>query len=282
MASNNPPAPSPEGPPTTYFWTRTDRSTPTLFPHFSHDLNTLSTTAINAAAFIPCPSIGVSDPLTSLTTSEDIAEAYEDILSDIDDPTSTPTLDFDRIGILFEFGETYFLAMKDAADSRMGVNRGFTEKEHVGAHLVSEWASLPKERVGGCVVASGTGGWWHVKSKVLGEVREEVASRVKMIHRAMPIGMGRGEEEEGFRKRLREEVVVFVDRAYQRLEREEGEEREGEEVQMAEWLDWDVSGKQGVEEMAGEGDAMQVDDAMQENDIAENQATRGAEDAMEE
>ncbi|KAH5429120.1 hypothetical protein HBI47_114140 [Parastagonospora nodorum] len=273
MASNNPPAPSSEGPPTTYFWTRTDRSTPTLFPHFSHDLNTLSTTSINAAAFIPSPSIGVSDPLTSLITSEDIAEAYEDILSDVDDPT--PTLDFDRFGILFEFGEMYFVVMKDAAARSMGVTRGFIEKEHVGAHLVAEWASLPKERVGRCVVASGTGGWWHVRSKVLEEVREEVASRVKLTDRAMMTGRGRGEEEEGIRTRLREEVAVVVDRVYQRIEKEEGEERKGEEVQMGEWLDWDVRGKQDVEERVGE------EYAMQENDILENQANTGVEDAME-
>lgn len=294
--------PSPEGPPTTYFWSRTDRSSPSSFPHASHDFNTLSVYSISANAFSssPSPVIGSFHQLSSLS-SEDISSAYDAILSDVDFINAPMPLihsftqDYDRIGVLFEYKDDYFVAIKDVpehvTDSSMGVNRGFMEKEHVGAHLVAEWDSLPKERVGSCVIASGTDGWWHVKSKMMGDVRQEVAWKVKIIHREMK---GRTEQEEGFKERLRDEVSVVVDRAYRKMDWEERKGRKGEEAEMGEWLDWDARGKDDGEENGGEEDDMQVDDTVQEEntmpaerigeeeDAGEKLATRVSGDAMEE
>ena len=212
--------------------------------------------------------------------------------SGVDGPTA---LEFDHVGVLFEYADMYLVAMKDGSDhASVSVNRGFIEKQRVGTHVVAEWVSLPKETVSRCIIASGTGGWWHVRSKVLGEMREEVALTIKGLEKMRAINEWRGEDldEERYMSRLREEVAVVVDRTYQKMEWEERKGREREEREMGEWLDWDARGEYDGQEK--EGDAMQVEDTVQEanamlaelvqekQDVGEKQATGDSGDVMEE
>jgi hypothetical protein len=168
------------------------------FPHITHDLSDLSQHYLDATAFAPAVSMGTAAllGLHGNNPTLDIAEAYASISAatptskylttkpEIRDHTS---FDFDCQGILCEVANRYFVVVQEppgqATGNKTRQRFGWPPKNTIGRHLVMEWESIPKKRIGEyCIVATGsTEGWWQSHSEIIMEVRRVLAQHMPSI-----------------------------------------------------------------------------------------------------
>jgi hypothetical protein len=144
-------------------------------------------------------------------------------------------LEFDRLGVIFEYRGFYFTITPalsgNTLNANEGVYRGWVTKDHLDVYslctckwdtspgkligLLSEWESVPKIRFGeNCIAATGsTSGWWHVHSQVVMSLRTAIAVSARNLEQmrqhtkiVMPDQM--------FRAMLAKEFSRVVDAVY--------------------------------------------------------------------
>jgi hypothetical protein len=98
------------------------------------------------------------------------------------------TIDFDRNGILYEYGDVFFTVLEALTEDKMGATKktlrcGWLTNELLGPYLQQEWQSLPKIRIG----AKGSAAYgledsrWHVHSMTIQSLREAIAGEAQEI-----------------------------------------------------------------------------------------------------
>lgn len=204
------------------------------YPNTSrNDLNTLSQYLLNATAFTPNVSMCAGDHLR-YENDEDLANTYAAISEGIaasglffrsrTEVTDHSTIDYDRISIIFERDEEYFVIMQPPQDWKAEmetINRGWLDKRRVGTHLISEWESLPKVEIGKhCLAAAGlTEGWWTLHSKLIMELREAFTFRALQLQ-SKRLGTKPCPYELKFKPVLTREFGYIVDRNFVNLRME--------------------------------------------------------------
>jgi hypothetical protein len=172
------------------------------YPHKTHDLSALSRYFLDVTAFTPNISMGsatqLHDSQTNIANTQYFISANlsrlrsNDLLKPAYKVIDHSTIDYDRLGILCEYSNLYYIVSQDppaAADNPEYIRLNWIPKHLVGTHLISEWESIPKMHIGKhCIVAAvnwwfsgsvvSTDSWWHSHSQVIMDVRRTISRRL--------------------------------------------------------------------------------------------------------
>ncbi|KAF2827619.1 hypothetical protein CC86DRAFT_455229 [Ophiobolus disseminans] len=187
------------------------------YPHTTHDHSALSTYFLDVSAFTA--SVSMSKASTLRETGNDVPTSLATISSRnrtappllysrtaVIDPS---TIDFNRIGILFAYGDYYYIVL-DAMPAQATPYSGFLHRSRIGMTLTCEWESI-RGKTRACPRGVGTagneGGWWHVHSRTLMQLRSHVLDAAKeaevrrlSVKRPMPELVFRNDLEHQFRR----------------------------------------------------------------------------------
>jgi hypothetical protein len=196
--ATNSPAPAPN-----LFWgtsepTESTQSTPTPSetPNFEKE-----TMPYDGPAGLPTPTAtpaetALSSPLTNSppasnspasdppTTSEPVTKA---ITFTPNSYFACPIMNFnprnvniERIGILYEYMEHYFVMVEVRVGRKIGLRCGFLRRELVGPYLQSEWKALPEIWTGKGFGAGVDEGRWTIQSGMIQDMRSECVGAAKV------------------------------------------------------------------------------------------------------
>lgn len=132
-------------------------------------------------------------------------------------------VNFDKIGIVYQYGETFFVVFEVKINERSTRVHGDTfHGSKIGNYLHHEWAILPKMYTGQfCIGASQSDQPNWVHSQVLGKLRLQcttIAQRFESVRKE------RNSTEANFAEVLQRRLLQQVDKYYARLEAEERRE----------------------------------------------------------
>jgi hypothetical protein len=212
------------------------------YPHESHDLNTLSSHFINASAFTAkvktTPELvretGMDIP-TCYTTIAATHSKFPPLFVNKTIPIDQRTLNFDRIGILYEHGSLYYVVFDIHSSRRTATQQRpqgvFILKATVNLPLIQEWNAVPKWRVGsdgiGATTLADGWGWWHVHSDHVMAMRHmctTVAVQLEARRQAATEAMAKGkvmdveEVERQFLQALGKRFRICVDRYFESVD----------------------------------------------------------------
>jgi hypothetical protein len=97
----------------------------------------------------------------------------------------------DRVGILIEYDGMYYTLLRplpatSSTDDERGSRYAWLERHEIDMHLLCEWESIPKKRVGTKFIAAATspegldGGWWHVHSENITALRLAIGEEAEL------------------------------------------------------------------------------------------------------
>jgi hypothetical protein len=206
------------------------------YPHITHELNTRSHCFREATSFIPSackeldanPHYHGSNVPKCDAVSNPSPVATTQLLSNDHATIDYSLQNHDCTGILFEYRDYYFTIMLAPPDinAKESVYRGWLEKKHIGIHLLCEWESIPKYRIGeNCIVATGSmEGWWHIHSKTVMSLRTGITGKVRAVEKARQEAKNKVTDER-FMAALNQEFGKVVDTVYAALRVTEGKKR---------------------------------------------------------
>lgn len=226
------------------------------YPHETHDISTLSHYFLEITAFTPANSMYTALEMRDNLNGKTVNECYADVTAkfnaakELDDGRKDYDIhNPDRVGILIEYDGMFYTLLEPFSavtitDDVRGSRYGWLERHEIDMHLLCEWESIPKQRIGTKFIAAATipeetdGGWWHVHSENITALRLAIGDEAELAQGDRDIAFADLSEKDFLVacEELFKDAVMKAESAW--ATSEEGDELESAEADFWVERDW--------------------------------------------